>query len=349
MQYHLTDLSPSELEEELRLKPYQCRQIFQWIHGKGVFDPDAMTDLSKANRERLSNEYHLPQLTVVDVSISPSTGTKKLLFQLRDGESVEAVAIPNRGRVTLCLSSQVGCAIKCAFCATGLDGLTRNLSPGEIVEQAVHLLRGFELQGRTPNIVFMGMGEPFGNYEAVARSVRLLMNGDGLGIGARKITVSTAGDLDGILRFTQEGWQIRLSVSLHAANNELRSELVPLNRKYSLKRLKGAVRNYVSITGRQVTFEWVLLDGVNDRPEDAAELVEFLGGIKASVNLIPYNPVDEFDFRRPSNQRCAAFRDALEKRGVQATLRLEKGTDIDAACGQLRRRHLTPAEPEQPG
>lgn len=309
------------------------------MHSKQVFDFAAMTDLSKALRERLLAECQAGALALDTVQHSKhAQGTRKALLRLTDGETVETVLIRDGDRRTICLSSQVGCAVKCSFCATGLSGFTRNLTPGEIVEQALYLLAGEDLEGRTPNIVYMGMGEPFRNYGAVVQSIRLLMCKDGLGIGARKITVSTAGDVPGIERFAHEPWQVRLSVSLHAANDPLRDELVPLNRKYPLDRLMEAVRTYQNVTGRQVTFEWALLDGVNDSIEDAEELVRLARGTQASVNLIPYNPVAGLGYKAPAMGRCQAFRDRLIQRGMQATLRRERGQDIDAACGQLRRR-----------
>ncbi len=263
MSISLTGLSPAEIAQTLGLAPFQGRQIFRWIHQKQIFDFARMTDLSKELRERLADACTASQVTLVRMDESALSGTRKALLRLADNETVEAVLIPARNRVTLCLSSQVGCALQCSFCATGAAGFRRNLEAGEIVEQALYLLSGVELAGRTPNVVYMGMGEPFRNYDAVTRSIRLLMDRDGLAIGARKITVSTAGDAKQIERFAQEDWQVRLSVSLHAANDELRSRLVPLNRRYPLARLKDAIQVYLERTGRQITFEWTLLTGVN--------------------------------------------------------------------------------------
>lgn len=335
----LAGMTPEDIAVRFALKPFQGRQIFQWIHRKRVFDFDAMTDLSKALRETLKAEASAGALETLEIQSSARTGTKKALFQLADGETVEAVLIRDRDRVTLCLSSQVGCPLKCSFCATGLAGFTRHLTPAEIVEQALRLIADEGMAERTPNIVYMGMGEPFRNYGNVLESIRLLMAPEGLGIGARKITVSTAGEALAIERFAEEEWQVRLSVSLHAANDALRSKLVPLNRRFPLARLREAVTRYCTLTGRQMTFEWTLLDGVNDREEDAAELVAYLGSLRAFVNLIPWNPVGGLPFAPSPPERCHAFRDYLVNRGVKATLRAEKGQDIDAACGQLRRTH----------
>jgi len=335
----LTDLTPSQIAERLSLKPFQGRQIFRWIHRRRVFDFDAMTDLSLALRQRLEETCTARQLTLAQMGESGRTPTKKALFRLADGETVEAVFLQDRDRVTLCVSCQVGCPLGCAFCATGHGGYKRNLRPGEIVEQVLLLLAGVDIQGRTPNVVFMGMGEPFLNYDAVVQSIRLLMDKQGLGIGARKITVSTVGEVAGIYRFAKEGWQVRLAVSLHAANDRLRSRLVPLNRKYPLDKLMESVRHYVKVTGRHVSFEWVLLKDVNDSAEHAQELVGLLDGLDATVNLIVYNRVGELPYESPNPQTCKAFLQALVHRGIKATLRQERGQDIDAACGQLRLRN----------
>lgn len=337
---HIAGMSPTEIAEVFDLKGYQGRQVFRWVFRSQAFDFDAMTNLSKSLRATLAERGEITRLKHVHTSVSSNTHTRKALFQLPDGESVESVMIPAADRVTLCLSTQVGCPIRCSFCATGLSGYARNLSAGEIVEQTLVLLRDVDLEGRTPNIVFMGMGEPFRNYDATVKAVRLLMEPEGLGIGARRITVSTAGDVPGIRRFAAENWQVRLSVSLHAANDVLRDELVPLNRRYPIQALMDAIDEYLAGTGRQITFEWTLLDGVNDRLQDADELAQLVSGRRIFVNLIPYNPVAGIPYRAPSRERAEAFQNALAARGVRATLRLERGQDINAACGQLRRHAL---------
>lgn len=335
----LSDMTPEEMAEALALKPFQGRQIFQWIHQHQVFDFGQMTNLSKELRARLAETCTASRVALVERAESPDSGTAKTLLRLEDGETVESVLIRDDDRLTLCLSSQVGCPLKCAFCATGLAGFTRNLTPGEIVEQALYLLSGEDLAGRTPNIVYMGMGEPFRNYDAVMRSVRMLMSPEGLNIGARKITISTAGEVGGIERFTEEATQVRLSVSLHAANDALRSKLVPLNRRYPLEALRAAIEHYITTTNRQMTFEWTLLADVNDTYEHACELIAFIGDLKAFVNLIPWNPVEGIAYAPTDPKRAKEFCDTLCAAGVKATLRQEKGQDIRAACGQLRRTH----------
>lgn len=340
---YLTELFPEELAEQLALKPFQGRQIFQWLHRKKVFDVDEMSNLSKAVRAEIKEKFGINRLERYRMSESEETHTQKALLKLADGETVETVLIPAKDRVTICVSSQVGCAIKCSFCATGVSGYARSLTPGEIVEQVLYYLAD-ETQpipeNRKPNIVYMGMGEPFQNYDAVIRSIRLLMHEEGLNLGARRITVSTAGEVKGIERFADEDWQVRLSVSLHAANDELRDILVPLNRKYNIDRLMTAIHKYIDNTGRQMTFEWTLLKGTNDSLQHADELIELISGIKAHVNLIPYNPVEGLEYETPDIGTCKAFRDRLEKHGISTTLRLERGQDINAACGQLRRHTL---------
>ncbi len=336
----LMGLMPEQISEVLALKPFQGRQIFQWIHRKGVFDFDAMTNLAKPLRERLKTECAVQDMHIVNLQLSEDAGATKVLFELHDGERVESVLLHDGDRVTLCLSSQAGCPLNCAFCATGVGGFRRNLDAGEIAGQALLLLAAGNISREiTPNVVYMGMGEPLLNYDDMVASIHLLMHPEGLGIGARRITVSTVGVIEGMARFAAEDWQVRLSISLHAANDELRSQLVPHNRSTGLARLRDAVRDYGAKTGRQVTIEWTLLDGINDTPKDVQELLAFLKGLKAFVNLIPWNPVPDLPFRASLRANCIAFQQGLEQGGVKATLRRENGGDIAAACGQLRALH----------
>lgn len=334
----LCGMLPEEISTLLEVEPFRGRQIFSWIHRRRTSRFEAMTDLPKALREALRERFRVFSTEHVEVSRSRKTGTMKMLLRLGAGEAVESVLIRDANRVTLCLSTQVGCPLRCAFCATGVAGYRRNLDASEIVAQALWLLQTGGISPEIhPNIVFMGMGEPFYNYEAVRKAISLLRCRDGLSIGARRITVSTAGDVRGIRRFANEGWQVRLSVSLHAANDALRSDLVPLNRRFPLTELRQALAYYQEKTGRQFTLEWTLLDGVNDRAQDAAELAEFARGLQVFVNLIPWNPVPGLPFRPTPSRRAAFFAETLQKWGLSATLRKEQGRDIEAACGQLRR------------
>lgn len=345
----LSGLFPEEIAERYQLRPYQGRQIFQWIHRKGECSFEKMTNLPKDLRGRLSRESVFPATNVSKLQGSSASGTRKALLLLGDKECIESVLIPDRNRYTVCVSSQVGCPLKCAFCATGLSGYKRNLNAAEIVEQVIHLRAAGEVpESAVCNIVYMGMGEPFYNYDEVRKSIRILMHPEGLGTGARHITVSTAGEVTGIERFAAEEWQVRLSVSLHAAQEEKRSQLVPLNRKFGLQRLHAALQEYNQRTGRQFTLEWTLLDGVNDTEDDVRDLVRFTRGLDASVNLIPWNPVSGLPYRPGTPAACDAFLAHLTRSGVRATLRREKGRDIDAACGQLRRSvagGILPLEP----
>jgi len=337
----LCGLLPEEISARLEVEPFRGRQVFAWIHRRRATDFADMTDLPQALRESLAARFQVFDAECVEASRSEKSGTMKALLRVGTGDTVESVLIREGDRVTLCLSTQVGCPLRCAFCATGAAGYRRNLEPGEIIAQALWLLRVGEVNPEIhPNIVFMGMGEPFYNYDAVRKAIVLLMRQDGLNIGARRITVSTAGDIRGIRRFADEGWQVRLSVSLHAANDALRSELVPLNRRFPLADLRQALEYYQQQTGRQFTFEWTLLDGVNDRPEHAAELAEFARGLKVFVNLISWNPVPGLPFRPTPSRRAAFFAESLRRWGLAVTLRKEQGRDIDAACGQLRRVKL---------
>ena len=334
----LTGLMPEQISDLLGLKPYQGRQLFQWLHGKRVFSFDRMTNLSKDLRRRLEQECLAAQLDPIgEQRSSRSSGTRKVLYRLQDGETVESVLIKDGKRTTICVSTQVGCPIRCAFCATGRSGFVRNLSAGEIVEQALHLIAGESLSGRVPNIVYMGMGEPFRNYEATVQSIHLFMHRDGVGVGARKITISTVGEAEGIRRFAREGMQVRLSISMHAGNDQLRTELIPQTIRTPLKALMDAIHEYLVVSGRRVSFEWTLIAGVNDSPKDVDELSHLARDLKASVNLIPYNPVEGLEYDAPTSEACQRFRDQLTRSGVNCTLRAERGSDINAACGQLRR------------
>ncbi|MCK5863118.1 MAG: 23S rRNA (adenine(2503)-C(2))-methyltransferase RlmN, partial [Candidatus Hydrogenedentes bacterium] len=333
----LTGLLPDEIAERLGLPAMRGKQIFQWIHQKKIFELDEMTNLPESLRASIDEQAAVSSLSEVTHQYSEQSGTVKALFSLKGGDAIESVLLRHGDRVTCCLSTQVGCALGCSFCATGQAGFRRNLSPAEIVEQALFLCQEAGLsQNVTPNIVFMGMGEPFQNYDALIKSIDILMHPLGLHIGARKIAVSTVGDVKGILKFAEELWQVRLSVSLHAATDALRDQLIPINKRYPLKKLHKALCEYQRKRGRQITIEYILLNEVNDAPEQAVELAGFLQGLDAMVNIIPWNEVAGLPFSPSPSHRVAAFVTALNTKGVKATVRKERGSDIDAACGQLR-------------
>ncbi|HEV7216328.1 MAG TPA: 23S rRNA (adenine(2503)-C(2))-methyltransferase RlmN, partial [Chloroflexota bacterium] len=304
---------------------------------------DDMSDLPLALRRQLAERLPLLAPDVVDSRRSADGGTEKVLLRLTDGAAIETVLMrqPARDgmRNTICLSTQVGCAIGCPFCATGQAGWVRNLSSGEIIAQVAHWQRVLLAEGAAlDNVVYMGMGEPMGNYAATLRSVAVLNQPDGFGIGARHITVSTSGLAPQIERLAQEPYQINLAVSLHAANDALRDSMVPINRTYPLDRLLEAVRSYIAKTNRRVSFEYVLLSGVNDGPEQAEELATLLRGLLCHVNLIPLNPEPSGKFSVPRQEEIARFAAIVRERHIPCTVRVDRGQDIAAACGQLARQ-----------
>ena len=331
----IRDLTREELAAELAAlgEPgFRAGQIFAWLYAKGAKNFDDFTNLPKSLRRELAGRFFLRPLEV-DGYLRGEDGTEKYVFRLHDGYGVETVLIPAGPRRTLCLSTQAGCKFACVFCASGRQGFKRNLSPSEIVGQVLDL-RG-ALDAALTNIVFMGMGEPFDNFENLVRAVKILNDTLGMGIAARRMTVSTSGLVPGIVRFRELGLQVNLSLSLHAADDHLRSRLMPVNRTYPLADVLEAVEGYLGEGGRMVTFEYVLIEGVNDRPSDADGLARLARRLRAKVNLIPYSPVEGLSFRTPSAERIQAFVRRLEDKGAAVTLRQSKGKDIRAACGQL--------------
>ena len=335
---NLVGLLPSELEDlavELGASRYRGRQLATWIYRKNVVDLESMTDLPKDFKAALSERA---VTTLPDVErVTPSQdGSRKLVLRLSDGGRVSAVLMPDEDRITLCLSTQVGCGYGCAFCLTGTMGLGRNLTAGEIIGQAMIANRMLE-ERRVTHLVFMGMGEPLANYEAVVTSLRILTDAKlGLGYSPRRITVSTVGLVKGIERLGRENLKVNLAISLHAADDETRGRLMPVNRSWNLDALMAAVRKYPLGPRQRVFFEYVLLDGVNDSLDDAARLARLLRGVRAKVNLIPFNDWEGAGFSRPPIARILAFQSLLLDAGITTTVRWSKGEDIGAACGQLR-------------
>ena len=331
-------LTLAELAAQLKTlgePAYRAAQIFDGIYKKHKFSWEEMSSLPKPLREKLSVLIPLPVLIQKDIHLS-SDGTRKFLFQLFDGQLIETVFIPTKKRATLCISSQAGCKFGCRFCASGLGGWKRNLTTGEIVAQVVWAMRTCKDEADVTHIVFMGVGEPFDNYENVMKAVRLLNAPEAFQIAARRITISTCGVVSGIKRMALEDLQIELSVSLHASNDELRSEIMPVNRRHRLNELMNTCRSYARDTNRQVTFEYILIKGLTCTPKAAEELGRLLRGWLCKINLIVYNPVGEFAYKAPSQDEIARFKEDLEKRGIIVTLRMPRGEDIAAACGQLR-------------
>jgi len=363
------DLSPSELEGWVtrRGQPkYRAKQILEALYQHGQSDPVSWTTLPKPMRDELAAEFPAPGLFPIQQQTS-SDGTVKWLWKLPDGQSVETVMIPAEGRRTVCVSTQVGCAYKCGFCASGMKGFLRDLTAGEIVQQVARVDQtlksvpgtdsplGTRYRSRVSNIVFMGMGEPLSNYENLIKAIRIINSPDGLKIGARKITISTVGLIPMMERLAKEGLQLELAVSLHAPNDAIRGKLMPVNKRYPIVRLMAACRAFVKATKRLITFEYILIDGVNDQPQHAEELAGRLKGLLCKVNLIPCHPIKQMVpgtgtvpgtdvFRRPPEERMRAFEKKLQEKGIVATLRTSRGLDIEGACGQLRLRHETPTE-----
>ncbi len=319
-------------------KKYRATQLFIWIYEKKAKDFDEMSDISKSFREVLKEKYtlELPKIYTKQVS---SDGTVKLLLELSDGAKVETVLMRYNYGNSICVSSQVGCNMGCSFCSSGLLGKQRNLTVDEMVAQVLIMNELLEEEGSpkgVTHIVVMGTGEPFDNYDNVLDFIRIMNHPKGFAIGARHITVSTCGLPDGIRKYAREGLQTNLAISLHAPNNELRSKLMKINKAYPLEVLFPAIREYEEVAGRRVTYEYLLLEGINDTKECAEELVNLIKGTMGYVNLIPYNETKLCDYKRSSGNRVHNFLDYLTKAGVNTTIRKEFGSDIDAACGQLK-------------
>lgn len=328
----------TQFMQSLGMPAYRARQIMRWVYKLFETDVTAMTDLPEKLREELTKIAHVSRPIVEQVQQS-ADGTRKFLFSLPDGMTIESVLIRDEKRLTACVSSQVGCGIGCSFCATGLGGLQRNLRSSEIIGQLI-AMQGLVDQ-RITNVVMMGMGEPLANYKAVMTAIRLMTHPLGLGIGQRHITISTSGIVPGIDKLADEGLQVGLAVSLHAPTNPLRDELVPLNKKYPIEVLMQACQNYIEKTGRRITMEYVLIRDVNDSEGMADKLARLLRPLLCHLNVIPLNPVHETGLERPDDQQIARFADVVTRLGVPVTVRKEMGTDIDAACGQLRRQKET--------
>lgn len=309
---------------------YRGKQLHQWLYQKGARSLAEISVFPKPWREVMA-DYPVGRSTIHYCSVAPDQ-TRKYLLRLRDGLIIETVGIPTAKRLTVCVSSQVGCPMDCDFCATGKGGFTRNLKSHEIVDQVLTVQEDF--QQRVSNVVFMGMGEPMANLPETVAAVKSL-NQD-VGIGARSLTVSTVGIPGRIHQLAQHQLQIVLAVSLHASNQALREQLIPSAKKYTLASLLAECRDYVQVTGRRVTFEYVLLAGVNDLPENARELAQHLTGFQTHVNLIPYNPISEVDYQRPNSQRIRVFTNILESANLAVSVRYSRGLEADAACGQLR-------------
>lgn len=314
-------------------KPFRAKQVFSWLYQKEASSFDEMSNLSKELREQLKEHFTFDILKIVEKQESKD-GTIKYLFEMLDGSLIETVLMIHDYGKSLCVTSQVGCNMKCSFCASGLLKKQRDLTPGEIVAQVMKVQ--LDTKQRISHVVVMGTGEPFDNYDNVMEFVRIINHPNGLAIGARHITISTCGLIPGIQRYSDEGIQTNLAISLHAPNDEIRNQLMPINRRYPLDDLRQAISDYIDKTNRRVTFEYILLKDVNDSLVDARQLAHYLRGLNAYVNLIPYNSVDEHGYQPSDQETIEKFKSELLRLHINVTLRKEHGRDIDGACGQLR-------------
>lgn len=328
----------SESLKSLGLPTFRAKQVWQWLQQKGVSSFDEMTNLSNQLRDSLSEQYVIKFCEVERKSVSALDGTVKYLFKLYDGQFIESVLMKYKYGYSLCVSTQVGCRMNCAFCATGVGGFMRNLSASEILSQ-IHAAQN-DMDIKVSHIVLMGMGEPMDNYENVIRFLKLVNNDDGLNIGMRNISLSTCGVIPGIKKLQDENLQLTLSVSLHAPNDTVRTKLMPVNKKYPVDELLSACREYAQSTSRRISYEYAMFGGVNDSDECAVELANKLKGTLAHINLIPANDVTESGLKSSTPERIKRFSEILEKSGRNVTVRRSLGGDIDASCGQLRSKHI---------
>lgn len=315
---------------------YRAKQVFRWIY-RGIVDFDDMTDLKKDLRQKLKNIAFVSNLQIAKKVVSSEDATAKYLFLLDDENIVEGVAIKYSFGNTSCISTQVGCNMKCSFCASGIGGKVRNLKASEMVDEVLIMNKDY---GKISNIVLMGSGEPFDNYDEVMKFIKIVNNPFGMGIGVRHITISTCGIVPKIYKFADEGLGVNLSISLHAPTDDLRSQLMHINKVYPIKDLIDACRYYIDKTHRRITFEYSLIKGVNDSYDMSLKLSNLLKGLLCHVNLIPVNYVSEIGYEKADNEKIMAFKNVLERSGITCTVRRELGSDIDAACGQLRRKYL---------
>lgn len=333
-------LTPGDLKkylESIGRKPFISTQLYEWVYKKGITNFMDIPNIKKDTLERISSDFSLDLLEVADHQIS-SDGTHKFLFRLDDGNLIETVLMPHPYGYSACVTSQLGCNMTCAFCASGMKKKLRNLEAAEIVMQLKSVER--EVGVRISHVVVMGIGEPFDNYDNVMKFLHIINNANGMEIGARHISVSTSGLVPMILKYAEEDLQSNLAISLHAPNNEIRNQIMPVNKAYDINQLVAAIKEYIRITNRRVTIEYILLEGLNNSEKNALELAHLLKGMNVYVNLIPYNEVKEKPFTKSTVEHTRKFFDTLKKCGINVTQRYEYGSDIDAACGQLRSKHM---------
>ena len=337
---NIKDYNLSELKQELESigeKPFRAEQIFKWLYQEKVKSFDEMTNISLELREKLKQNYNMCNFEILKKQQSKD-GTIKYLFDLLDGNAIETVLMSYHHGYSICVSSQIGCKMGCKFCASTGINFIRNLTSGEIVEQIIAVEQDTGI--KISNVVFMGIGEPLDNYENVVNAIHIINNQKGINIGARHISISTSGLVPNIYRLAEENIQCTLSISLHATNNKKRSDMMPVNNAYPIEELIQACKDYIQKTNRRISFEYALAKDNNDNLQDAKELVTLLKGMLCHVNLIPINKIENGKYTKSSNENIIKFRDYLNEHGIVATIRRELGSDIDAACGQLRRKNL---------
>lgn len=336
---NLKDLTSEQLKQlisDIGEKPFRAKQIFTWLY-RGVTSFDEMTDISKQLREKLSEISYISEAKIVNKLVSAIDGTKKYLFELSDGNVVESVVMYYKHGITICISCQVGCRMGCKFCASTIGGKVRDLTPGEIIDQVIFAQK--DIGERISNIVMMGIGEPMDNFDNVVTFLSNVNHPDGLNIGYRHISVSTCGIVPRIDEFAELNFPVTLSISLHAVNDDMRSSIMPVNKKYNIEMLMDACRRYIGENHRRISFEYSIINGVNDSVDTANALADLLEGMLCHVNVIPVNNVEENDYKKPDKAKIQKFIATLEKRGINATVRRELGSDISASCGQLRRAY----------
>ncbi|MCF6147553.1 MAG: 23S rRNA (adenine(2503)-C(2))-methyltransferase RlmN [Candidatus Kuenenia sp.] len=336
----ITELNLSEMVEfcaSLEGPSYRGEQIFSWIYNKGATSFNQMSNIPVSFREQLAVKCRIFQ-TKMHIITASKDKTEKFLLRLPDNNFIECVLLRDGKRNTVCVSTQVGCAMDCKFCASGILGLKRSLNTGEIIEQILHIKNHLPSNEHITNIVFMGIGEPLANYENVIKALRIINADWGLGIGARNITISTVGVIDGIRRLSREGLKVNLAISLHAPNDAIRNIIVPSNKKTGLRNIIAVAREYFNATRRDICFEYTIIEGINDSKQDAKLLAQTLKGVQCNINILPLNPVKEYNLTPPSPEAVEAFCSILRNHGIVATVRQKKGNNVNAACGQLRLR-----------
>ena len=338
-EYSLDELK--EIMVSIGEKPFRARQIYEWLHKKLCTDFDEMNNLPKALRDKLKGRFLITVMKPAEVLVSNIDGTRKYIYELYDGNVIEAVLMRYHHGNSVCISSQVGCRMGCRFCASTIDGCVRNLTAAEMLAEVYRIEK--DTGERVSNVVMMGSGEPLDNYEASLRFIKRISSEDGLNISQRNITLSTCGIIPKIRELAEEKLQITLAISLHAPNQHVREEIMPIAKAYHLKELMDACRFYYRKTGRRMTYEYSVVKGVNDNEEEARQLSKLLSGMHGHVNLIPVNPIKEREYESPDRKKVEEFREILESNNINATIRIEMGRDINSACGQLRRRYIANA------